>query len=130
MSSGGYSVYVGMTRRTLLEEFLRFLSTRGTLGADSRNRPILMQNPEFTKHFTAGQAVKTLGAIGVQVFSSGLRANASAMEDKLQTFIKETLQVNYPQRLFRAVAKGTYIDTYTTTTFRSESTQLIFHQFP
>ena len=28
------------------------------------------------------------------------------MEDRLQTFIKETLKVKYPQRLFRHVAKG------------------------
>jgi hypothetical protein len=29
MKSGGYSVYVGMTRQALSDEFLRFLSTRG-----------------------------------------------------------------------------------------------------
>jgi hypothetical protein len=109
MQSGGYSVYVGMTRQALSAEFLRFLTTRGTLVANSgssRNRPILMQDEKFKKHFTGNQAIEQLGAVCVEVFRTGLRANASAVEDRLQTFIKETLEVKYPQRLFRAVAKG------------------------
>jgi hypothetical protein len=65
-----------------------------------------MQDEDFTKHFTVTQAIDRLGAVGVEVFSTRLRANASAMEDRLQTFVKDTLKVNYPQRLFRAVAKG------------------------
>jgi hypothetical protein len=110
MSLGGCSVYDGMTRRSLLEEFMGFLSTRGSLGTGSTssqgNRPVLMQDQDFENHFTRTQAIDRLGAVGVQVFCSGLRANASAVEDRLQAFLKDTLEVNYPQRLFRAVAKG------------------------
>jgi len=65
-----------------------------------------LQDENFTEHFTGNQAIEQLGAVCVEVFRTGLRANASAVEDRLQTFIKETLEVKYPQRLFRAVAKG------------------------
>ena len=65
-----------------------------------------MQDENFTKHFTEKQAIEKLGAVGVEVLCSRLRANVSAVEDRLQTFIKETLKVKYPQRLFRDVAKG------------------------
>ena len=111
VKSGGYSVYVGMTRRALSVEFLRFLTTRGTLVKNSgssygKPRPILMQDENFTEHFTGNQAIEQLGAVCVEVFCSRLRANASAVEDRLQTFIKGTLEVKYPQRLFRDVAKG------------------------
>ena len=111
MQSGRYSVYVGMTRRALEDEFLRFLTQRGTLLANGwssscKNRPILMKDEGFTEHFTGKQAIEQLGAVCVEVFCSRLRANASAVEDRLQTFIKETLEVKYPQRLFRDVAKG------------------------
>ena len=112
MQSGGYSVYVGMTRQALKDEFLRFLTTRGTLVANGwsscRNRPILMKDEGFTEHFTGKQAIE-LGAVCVEVFRTGLKLNATAVEERLQRFIMETLEeeeVNYPQRLFRAVAKG------------------------
>ena len=52
------------------------------------------------------QAEDILGAVGVEVFTTQLRFNASAVEDKLQNFMKKTLRVKYPQRLFREIAKG------------------------
>ena len=65
-----------------------------------------MQDAEFRRHFTTGEAKNRLGGVGVEVFSTQLRVNASAVEDKLQTFMKETLNVKYPQRLFKHIAKG------------------------
>ena len=65
-----------------------------------------MKDETFTNHFTGKEAVDRLGAVGVEIFRSKLRVNASAVEDKLQTFIKDSLDVTYPQQLFRAVAKG------------------------
>ena len=65
-----------------------------------------MNDAKFTEHFTGNQAIEKLGAVCVEVFCSRLRDNASAVEDALQTFIQETLEVKYPQRLFRNVAKG------------------------
>ena len=97
------------TCQSLHEEYLGFLTTRGRLGANGKSvkgRPILMRDAEFTQHFTGKKANDVLGAVGVEVFTTKLRLNASAMEDKLQKYIKETLNVKYPQRLFRDIAKG------------------------
>ena len=109
MDSGSYAVYVGMTRQSLHNEYLGFLTTRGGLGANGKSvkgRPILMRDAEFNRHFTGTEAKDVLGAVGVEVFKTQLRVNASAMEDKIQKYMKETLNVKYPQRLFRDIAKG------------------------
>ncbi len=109
MDSGRYSVYVGMTRRTLEDEFLGFLGLRNRLGPNGSirgPRPILMKDQGFKKHFTGKEAINQLGAVGVEIFRSVLRYNVSWMEDRLQTYIKHSLKVKYPQRLFREVAKG------------------------
>ena len=42
----------------------------------------------------------------MDVYQSRLRLNATAVEDKLQDYMKNQLNVNYPHRLFRDVAKG------------------------
>ena len=65
-----------------------------------------MRDEEFTKHFTTNEAIAELGAVGVDVYIGGLRQSATAVEDKLQAYIKNELNVNYPNRLFREVAKG------------------------
>ena len=65
-----------------------------------------MKDEEFTQHFTGTEAVVKLGAVGVDVFLSRLRLCATAVEDKLQDYIKNELNVKYPHRLFRDVAKG------------------------
>ncbi len=108
LRSGGYSVYVGMTRRSIADEFLRFLTIRGSLDSSEGNRPILMKDEDFRDHFTMSQAIQILGAVGVEVHCSRLRYNASAIEDRLQTFMKDELGLHYPNRLFRAVALGVH----------------------
>ena len=65
-----------------------------------------MRDEEFTQHFTRGEAIAELGAVGVEVYIGRLRQGATAVEDKLQAYIKNELKVNYPNRLFREVAKG------------------------
>ena len=65
-----------------------------------------MRDEEFTKHFTRNEAIAELGAVGVEVYTGRLRQGATAVEDKLQAYIKTELKVKYPNRLFREVAKG------------------------
>ena len=65
-----------------------------------------MRDEEFTVHFTRNEAIAELGAVGVDVYIGGLRQSATAVEDKLQAYIKNELNANYPNRLFRDVAKG------------------------
>ena len=61
---------------------------------------------EDGSHWTGKQARETLGAVAVEVFTSQLRANASKVEDGLQSYMQETLELHYPRRLFRHIAKG------------------------
>ena len=65
-----------------------------------------MRDEELTQHFTRGEAIAELGAVGVDVYTGRLRQGATAVEDKLQAYIKNELHVKYPNRLFRDVAKG------------------------
>ena len=65
-----------------------------------------MRDEEFTVHFTRNEAIAELGAVGVEVYTGRLRQGATAVEDKLQEYLKNELHVNYPHRLFREVAKG------------------------
>jgi hypothetical protein len=70
LNTGMYSVYVGMTRRSVKEEYLKFLTKRGGLmrgGCSIRGRPILMRDADFTEHFTQQAAEIELGAAGVEV---------------------------------------------------------------
>ena len=65
-----------------------------------------MRDEELTVHFTRNEAIAELGAVGVEVYTGRLRQGATAVEDKLQAYIKNELHVKYPNRLFREVAKG------------------------
>ena len=81
--SGEFAIYFGTTRRTLEEEWLGFLTTRG-LPQGGKNRPIL-QRANGNPHFTPKEAERELGFFCVEVgVGDLLHHNCRAKEDYLQ----------------------------------------------
>jgi hypothetical protein len=107
--------YVGYTRRFILDEHLRWLTTRGTAklnedgsiiaGSETRNRPVLVWPAGGV--ITMQQAELQLNFKYVEIYSSTLKVNARRVE--------HALQVRYQYlplgvRLWRAPDKGAKYD--------------------
>ena len=87
MDSGNYAVYVGITKRTLVQEGLRWLTTRGAnsvtpTSTQTRNRSVL-QWPTG-ENITMKEAINVLGGNYFIVNHSQLRMNEKPLEDKIQ----------------------------------------------
>ena len=112
----GPSFYWGYTSRSLADEDLRWLTTRGTAGQDADgeytinpgyNRPVLLWWPDEST-ITMGEARSELGFTSHEVYASTLKYNARMVE--------KTLQLRYQhlplgQRLWRCPDKGSKFDT-------------------
>jgi hypothetical protein len=112
----GPSFYWGYTSRSLADEDLRWLTTRGTAGQDAdgeytikpgKNRPVLLWWPDEST-ITMGEARSELGFTSHEVYASTLKYNARMVE--------KTLQLRYQhlplgQRLWRCPDKGSKFDT-------------------
>ena len=96
------SFYLGYTRRSIQNEYLRFLTERGAgLGWRQRNRPVLLWKDG--SNITMGQAEKELGFEYVEMYSSSLMINARKVEKAMQ----ERFQyLPLGTRLWRAPDKG------------------------
>ena len=105
-SDPNFAFYVGLTKRTLKEEGLRWLSQRGNnTGKGGVNRPVLIkENGETIKESEA----TTAGFKSVIVFKSGYLINASAVEEILQASF-QFLPLGV-QRLWRFPGKGKSYD--------------------
>ena len=106
MASGQYAVYVGITKRTLAEEALRWLTERGTNSSTPTpkrklSRPVL-QWPSGQK-ITMKEAEDRLGANYFMLHHSQLRLNEKRLEDSIQGAIQHYA---LGHRLHRWVAMG------------------------
>ena len=99
---GGWAIYVGLTKRTLKEEYLGWLARRGSGRVDgNRNRPVLVRADGTG--ITQSVAEKTLMAIGFFVMHNKLRFNCSEVEDRLQGLCHH---YGLGRRLHRVVGAG------------------------
>jgi len=106
MASGQYAVYVGITKRTLAEEALRWLTERGTNSSASTpkrkwSRPVL-QWPSGQK-ITMKEAIDRLEANYFMIHHSQLRLNEKRLEDSIHGAIQHYA---LGHRLHRWVAMG------------------------
>ena len=100
--SGGWAIYVGLTKRTLEVEYLCWLTPRGSgRGDGNRNRPVLVRADGTG--ITKKVAEKELKAIGFFVMHSKLRFNCSEVEDRLQGLCHH---YGLGRRLHRVVGAG------------------------
>ena len=111
----GPSFYWGYTSRSLADEDLRWLTTRGAAHADAdgeytinpgkRNNPVLLWLDDAT--ITMGEARSELGFTSHEVYASTLKYNARMVEKALQLRYQH-LQLG--QRLWRCPDKGSKFD--------------------
>ena len=96
------SFYLGYTRRGIQDEYLRWLTTRGTgPGWGQLSRPVLLWKDG--SNITMGQAENELGFKYVEMYSSSLMINARKVEKAMQ----ERFQyLPLGTRLWRAPDKG------------------------
>ena len=98
-----WAIYTGLTKRRLPDEWLRWLSERGSQlhGVGGKNRPVLLHDADGST-ITEREA-KALGAVCCFVASSQRRTNTSRLEAGLQA-----LAHGYGQgaRLHRVVDAG------------------------
>ena len=101
--SGGWAIYVGLTKRTLEVEYLCWLTPRGSgRGDGTRNRPVLVRADGTG--ITQKVAEKELKAIGFFVtMHNKLRFNCSEVEDRLQGLCHH---YGLGRRLHRVVGAG------------------------
>jgi hypothetical protein len=111
----GPSFYWGYTSRSLADEDLRWLTTRGAAHADAdgeytinpgkRNRPVLLWPDDAT--ITMGKARSELGFTSHEVYASTLKYNARMVENALQ---QRYQHLDLGHRLWRCVDKGSKYD--------------------
>ena len=110
------SFYWGYTSRSLADEDLRWLTTRGTAGQDAdgeytinpgKNRPVLLWWPDEST-ITMGEARSELGFTSHEVYASTLKYNARMVENALQ---QRYQHLDLGHRLWRCADKGSKYDT-------------------
>ncbi len=104
-----FSMYVGLTKRGLPEEDLRWLTARGFNLQEGRPyrgqrcRPVLLWNDNESSEITMNQGRYYLGFLSEIVYESGVLLNASRVEDAIQTKFDD---LPLGRKLWRCVAKG------------------------
>ena len=96
-----FTFYIGLTKRTLEEEALRWLTARGKTGGGT-NRPVLVHpNGE---NITMKTAEDDFGFQSQFLYKNSLLLNASLLEDCLQENFNDLVLGS--RKLWRCVAKG------------------------
>lgn len=101
VASGKWAIYIGLTKRRLRDEALRFLTQRGDINEGCLNCPVLrLANGNVINY---NKAVKDLRVKHKFIFNTKLKANSSRVEEGLQLAIN-----HFPlgQKLHRVAGAG------------------------